>query len=173
MRIDDFLPTFQKNEVHKTRINASPETVYATCRNLDLNKSKTIRTLCQLRGMPTESLSISGLISLGFNLIVEEEPNEIVFGFVGKPWKYTPHLEEHNESSFRELSSPGYVKVAWNFHITPLDNRTVELYTESRVLCTDRKSRFFFSFYWFIIRPFSGWIRIKMLQIAKEQAEAN
>ncbi len=171
MRIDDVLPNFHKNEVHKTRIVASPETVYAACRNLDFGKSKVIRVLMWLRGLPAEALTISGLISLGFNLLEDEEPNEIVFGLAGNLWTHTPQLEEHNESSFRELSSPGYVKVAWNFLITPLDDKTVELSTESRVLCTDRKSGFFFSFYWFIIRPFSGWIRIKMLQIIKEQAE--
>jgi hypothetical protein len=43
--------------------------------------------------------------------------------------------------------------------------------TETRVLCTDERSRRAFRRYWTLVRPFSGLTRIEMLRAIRREAE--
>ncbi len=173
MRLEQILPEFDKCEVHETEIAASPSEVYTAVWKMDLSQSKIIRGLFKLRGMPEGGLTLPGLIELGFNVLEDDKENEIVFGLIGSFWSGKPVMEEHDTNSFKEFTTPGNAKAAWNFLIEPMAERRVKLRTETRVKCTDKKSRFIFSLYWFIIRPFSGWIRRIMLKIIKRNAEAS
>jgi hypothetical protein len=47
----------------------------------------------------------------------------------------------------------------------------MNLATETRVLCLDRRSVYFFRSYWLLIGPFSGYIRRQMLHAIKENSE--
>jgi len=42
---------------------------------------------------------------------------------------------------------------------------------ETRILCLGDQAKSLFRLYWTVIRPYSGWIRFKMLKMIKEQAE--
>ena len=72
-----------------------------------------------------------------------------------------------------DFNQTGYCKLAWNFYIKRNADDTVTLSTETRILCLGQQAKSSFSIYWAVIRPFSGWIRLEMLKLIKEQAEGN
>jgi hypothetical protein len=45
-----------------------------------------------------------------------------------------------------------------------------KLTTETRVRCTDERSRRAFARYWYVIRPFSGLVRRSWLRAARRRA---
>lgn len=108
----------------------------------------------------------------GWLLLEEVENQESVIGFVGKFWQSTGdmiHLS--NAADFINFNQTGYAKVALNFYIERNDDGSATLSTETRILCLGGRAKFFFGLYWVIIRPYSGWIRLEMLKIIKEQTE--
>jgi len=173
MHLDEIIPEYDKREVHQIEIGAPASVVYDAVWKLDLNQSIIVRNLMRLRGMPPDSLSMRGLIDLGFNILAEDPPRELVIGLAGRFWTSYPELPQLDEGAFKAFSEPGQGKAAWNFLIQTLGDNRVLLRTETRVLCADKKSKRIFSFYWFFIRPFSGWIRTLMLKIIKADAEAS
>lgn len=171
MKIDGALSKYDKREFHKIIINANAERVYDVIRRLNFGDSWVVRLLFKLRGIPAKEYSVPELIGMHFNVLVEDEPNELVIGLIGKFWLPFPKLQHHNLTTFREFEGPGYAKVVWNFHVTTLTAGKVLLTTETRGRGTDRASKAAFAIYWLIIRPFSGKIREKMLLSAKYKAE--
>lgn len=172
MYLDEIAPDFDKKEIHEIEIRASASEVYDAVWRLDLGRSKIVRLLMRLRGMPPESMTLKGLVGLGFNVLVDDTPRELVMGLAGKFWMSKPEMPDLSVSSFANFDKPGCAKAAWNFYLEQMDESRVRLRTETRIACTDEKSRRLFSCYWFIIRPFSGWIRRKMLRIIKDDAES-
>ncbi len=171
IKLDDVLPVYDKREFHETVIHASPEAIYQAVWEMDLSQSWVIKTMFAIRGMPKEAMTMKGLIDLGFNLLEEDPPREIVLGLTAKFWTSKPELFDHDTASFRAFDKPGYGKAAWNFLIEPGEGGAVRVATETRVHCTDARSRRLFSMYWFVIRIGSGWIRRIMLRIIKQSAE--
>jgi hypothetical protein len=79
-------------------------------------------------------------------------------------------MKKIDAESFKKFDTPGYAKAVWNFSLRP-DGPDSRLTTETRVKCTDSDSRWRFGFYWMLIRPFSGLIRMEMLRTIKRRAE--
>jgi hypothetical protein len=96
---------------------------------------------------------------------------EMLLGLVGKFWTLKGDLKKIDADSFKAFETPGYAKAVWNFALRP-DGNDVRLTTETRIRCTDADSRRRFGFYWTFIRPFSGLIRMEMLRVIKNKAEA-
>lgn len=172
MKIDDALSEYDKREFHKIIINSNAEKVFKVIRCLDFSDSRIVRLLFRLRGIPAKEYSIPELIDMHFNVLVEDEPTELVIGLIGKFWLPLPKLQSHDLATFRDFEEPGYAKVAWNFHVTTLAEGKVLLTTETRGRGTDWIAKKAFTIYWHIIRPFSGKIRNKMLISAKLSAES-
>jgi hypothetical protein len=74
-------------------------------------------------------------------------------------------------ADFRTFDEPGWAKAAWNFRVEPAPAGGATLSTETRVRCTDARSRRTFRRYWWIVRPFSGLIRIELLRAIRREAE--
>lgn len=73
--IDKYLPRYSFNEYHEIVINSSIEKVYKAAKDFDLSKSKLIKWLFKLRGLPTNRMNLQGFISdIGFNNIEEKFP---------------------------------------------------------------------------------------------------
>ncbi len=140
------------------------EAVYNAAKNFDLSKSKLIRVLFKLRGLPTARLKLQDFITdIGFTTIEENIPIENLIGFWAR-YKIAPI---HSPADFINNTLPARVKVVWNFYLTPLGATRTRLSTETRVLCLTPMSRLTFGLYWLIIKPFSGATRKKMLEIIK------
>jgi len=92
--IDDFLPKYDFAEVHEIQVQAPIEVTYQKVLDLDLSRSKIIRSLFKLREMPAFfssrnldreklGLTFEGLEKFGFILLGKNPSEEIILGLVG------------------------------------------------------------------------------------------
>ena len=171
MLIDRALPRYDEREYHQIEISGERTEVYQTVRTLDFSDSFLIRTLFRLRGLPAKATNLDGLLQVGF-LLVDEIPNvEFVLGLVGKFWNVRAQILELDAVQYTEFNQRGYAKLAWNFAIQESTSGLVRLSTETRIVCTDNRSRFRFKLYWFLIGRFSGLTRREMLRCVKRKVE--
>lgn len=165
--IDEFLKEYQFNEFHRIDINGTAERIYEAIKELDFCRSRIIRGLFTLRGLPRKMCNLNGAIESGFIWLDQKENEEMVLGFLMKGGK----LLSVSPQEFLSSNNAGHLKGVWNFLLTPLENGAVQVSTETRVYCPDRKSKVLFSIYWFIIRPWSGLIRRIILKLIKKDVE--
>ena len=178
-RIDDFLPEFDVNEVHRTRVAASPADALAAAKEATPGEMPLVRLLFGLRSLPALVTRRGGLPSakdrplaeqmLEFGFVpLADAPDELVFGFVGQPWKIfggsMPRLRSAED--WLAFDEAGYVKAVMNFRA-----RDGMVETETRVRATDPASSRRFARYWRVIRPGSGMIRRSWLRAIKRRAE--
>jgi len=169
--IDQFLPEYQFSNAHRVTINASAEKVYNSILELDMGKSPLIRILFRLRGMPRSALSFKELEHTGFSVLDEYPEEELLLGIAGQFWKLKGGMQKVDSGNFISFHKPGYAKAVWNFSLRETTENVTELSTETRIFCADQKSVRRFRFYWFVIAPFSGWIRWEMLRLIREATE--
>lgn len=186
MRLDYYLPEYDFAEKHRIFIHSSPEKVFKAFHNIDMSKSKVIKTLLSLRnifsrlnpGREPENrtprrLTIKELIKDGrFFLLEEVENQEVIIGLTGKFWQPTAEMIQLSSAAdFINFNQTGYSKAAWNFYIVQNTGNNVTVSTETRIWCLGWRAKCLFLLYWIVIRPFSGWIRLEMLKMIKERAE--
>jgi len=149
--IDKYLPLYHYNEVHKKVIKAAAEKCFNEAKSLDFSKSFKIKILLELRGLPVKDLRLQEFLkNMCFTYLEEQVNKEFVI-----------------DASIRDI------KIFRNFYFTLINEDKTEVSTETRILCLTKKSKFFFSIYWFFIKPLSGITRIEMLRLLKKQAEKN
>ncbi|MEX2237704.1 MAG: hypothetical protein WEB00_09240 [Dehalococcoidia bacterium] len=182
MLIDDFMPAWDFVERHELVIAAPPETVYDQVLNVDLSSSKVIGGLLWLRTLPariagrgrqrpSRRYRLEDALDDGFVLLAEERPREMVLGTVGRFWRPSGNIRPVAAGEFKTFDEPNYARSAWNFTTEPQGDATL-LRTETRVQCTDAEARKKFRRYWFVVRPFSGLIRMEMLRAIRPSATA-
>lgn len=167
MLLDDFLPQWDVRERHEVLVPLPPDLAYQAVKELDLSRSLLIRLLFSLRGLRSgNSLTLKTLTTVGFVVLAEDPPAEIVLGLTGRFWKMRGGIRRLNAADFVSFADPGFVKTAWNFRVQQrAEGSTVS--TETRVFATDERSRRSFRRYWFFVRPFSGLIRREALRLIK------
>lgn len=183
MLIDSFAPKFDANEIHRIAIDAPRQTVYEALWTTDLGNSLLIKLLLFLRSLPRliadhgESLprereiTLQTLIDSGFGLLSEKQSEEIVLGVTGRFWRPTGNLAKFNRTDFDVPVPLGLARGVWNFSVSDSKEGGTVLQTETRVVCGDASSRQKFLAYWFVVRPFSGLIRLIMLRNVRRVAE--
>jgi len=171
MLIDRVLPKYDEREYHQIEIRGDRRKVYQTVRSIDFSDSFIIRTLFRMRGLPTTSTNLDGLLQVGFLLVDELPPEEIVLGLVGKFWTYRAEILKLDAVQYGEFNQKGYAKLAWNFAIQEAAPGVVRLSTETRIVCTDDHSRARFKLYWTLIGRCSGLTRKEMLRVVKRRME--
>jgi len=182
MLIDSFAPNFDATEIHCIAIRASRQTVYEALWTSDLGGSAVIKLLMLLRSMPgliarressprNQTVTLQTLIDSGFGLLAERASDEVVLGVTGRFWRPTGNLSTFRRSDFDHPVPAGFARGVWNFSLSEgLEGQTI-LQTETRVICGDSASRRKFLAYWFVVRPFSGLIRLIMLRNVRKAAE--
>jgi hypothetical protein len=181
--IDDSAPNPDAAEFHEIEVNASADVVYRALWTTDLGASLVIKSLLALRSLPavirgrkksfaTSTVTLQSIIDGGFGLLAEEPGREILLGVLGRFWRPTGNVEPFDRDSFSKPVPPGMARGLWNFKVVPAGDRETILSTETRVTCGDPTSRRKFRLYWFVIRPFSGLIRIIMLKTIRDAAQA-
>ena len=173
MLIDQVLPKYDQREYHEIDIRGEGREVYQTVRSIDFSDSLIIRTLFCLRGLPSTSTNLDGLLRVGFLLLQEIPDKEFVLGLVGKFWTVRAEILKMDPVQYVEFNQRGYGKLAWNFAIQESAPGTVRLSTETRIACTDDRSRTRFKLYWALIGRFSGLTRREMLRGVKRAVEFN
>lgn len=168
--IDQYLKEYTFNEYHEIIVNSPIEKVYQVSRNIDLSKSGVITTLFKIRCLPTRRMHLQDFISdMGFTSIEEKIPEENLIVF----WAKTKVEPVGSRQDFINNTISPKLKAAWNFRFKQLADGKTLVGTETRVLCIHPVTRVVFPCYWQIVKPFSGLIRKKMLQIIKDESEAS
>ena len=84
--IDKYLPQYTFGEHHETVVNCPIQNVYDVARDFDLSKSKLIKFLFRLRGVPTKRLSLLDfIVDMGFTYLEENPPYDNLTGFWMRP----------------------------------------------------------------------------------------
>jgi hypothetical protein len=180
MLIDEFLPHYDMVERHEVHVAASPARVYACVRTLDVARMPFTAALLAIRGLPhlltgavrpSLRMTLDDLTALGFVVLADNPPRELVLGVAGRFWRPTSGVIRMSASDFGRFAEPGHVRAAWNFRIEPEPGGS-RLRTETRVECIDDAAFRRFRLYWAVVGPFSGLIRRDMLRAIRRDAEA-
>jgi hypothetical protein len=130
--LDDFLPTYDFNEVHSVATKASPAAVMEAIRALTPTEVPVLVALMAIRSLPAllrrRRLSVRGPLLDGFRrsgfVTLREAPEELVLGGVGRFWEPTGGLRRVEPAEFGEFAEPGFAKAAFNFQIERDGTRT-------------------------------------------------
>jgi hypothetical protein len=194
--LDEFLPDYDANEVHSTRIAAAPDDVLAAVRAVTPREVSPVTALMAVRRLPARIVRLArgaagrtrsgdaapaagrrrldaplldGFTRGGF-FVLAERPDELVFGVVGRFWTLDGGIERIAASDFVTFAEPGFAKAVFNFHVREVAGGTV-LTTETRITGTDEDARRSFRRYWRIVMPGSALIRRAWLRAIRKRAE--
>ncbi|HET9912413.1 MAG TPA: hypothetical protein VFQ13_11015 [Anaerolineales bacterium] len=186
MRLSDFLPNYEFNEVHAITITAPPERVFTALKELtNADFSPLVSLLLGIRNLPARLLRktapgssqdgpfLEGLYKSGFIPLAEEPNCEIVFGLVGQFWKLVPDVELHipDAAAFLAFNDPAFAKVAANLAVSVDERGGTRCSTETRIHVPEPSTRRKFALYWRIISMGSALIRVMWLRAIKRKAE--
>jgi hypothetical protein len=176
MTLDKYLPVYDFHEVHRIRIHAAPDRIFAALREVTPREMPLVRMLTAIRGLHTQAQTPLLAQMLQRNMLLSDEPDkEIVVGLIGQPWvlagkSFSPRLG--NPREYLEFHSPGCAKMAFNFRLENNADGSNMLLTETRVLLTDAASRKKFTAYWTVVYPGSSIIRKMWLEAVRKRAES-
>jgi hypothetical protein len=183
MPLDEFLPKFDVNEVHSTRVAAPPEAVLAAARAVTSREVPLLVVLMALRRLPAAILQrrspaplraldapILHQLTRGGFLVLADRPDELVAGVVGRFWTADGGIHRLGATEFAGFEEPGFAKAVVNFHAGAVPGGTL-LTTETRIRCTDEASRRSFRRYWRVVMPGSAAIRHAWLRAIRRRAE--
>jgi len=178
--LDEFLPHYDANEVHSTRVAAPPDEVMAALRSLTAREVPVLVALMALRSLPAvltgrrrrprRGTILEGFLRGGFVLLAER-PDELVVGAVGRFWQASADVRRVSAADFAGFREPGYAKAAFNMHAQPAPGGGTLLTTETRIQATDDDARRSFRRYWRLIYPGSAAIRRAWLRAIRRRAE--
>jgi hypothetical protein len=181
-RLDDFLPQYQFIEYHETRTRAPLDRVLEAARHVSLADMPAAALLLRLRALadghlsapaadPTPLLNLLQRSEAGFLSLDVSNRDELVFGMVGRPWIEEPPPRVQSADQFLAFSSPGHVRVAFDFRIVDEGAGVVRISTETRILGNDAAARRVFARYWRLVYPGSAIIRRVWLDAIVARAE--
>ena len=182
MPLDEFLPAYDVNEIHSTRIAAPPDVVMAAVRSLTARDVPVLVVLMALRSLPArlrgrraaprEGTILESFLRGGF-VMLAERPDELVVGGVGRFWQASGSVRPVEATDFAGFAEPGYAKTAFNMHALQARERGTLLTTETRIQATDDHARRRFRRYWRLIHPGSAALRRAWLRAIRRRAEQN
>jgi hypothetical protein len=171
--LDDFLPEYEFSERHSLAIEAPAPRIDAAVRSVSIADIPVARALWWLRrlGRPygdSKKPFVGGELP---GVVLEDVPEEgIVLGLTGRFWRVLGDRDRDKPTTAEEFlafTRPDACKAVIDFRVGPSS-----LSTETRVHVADPAARRKFRRYWFVIRPFSGLIRLLLLRAARRHAEA-
>lgn len=182
MPLDEFLPDYDVNEIHSTRVAAPPDAVMAAVRSLTASEVPVLVGLMALRSLPAllrgrrrrarEGTILEGFLRGRF-VTLDDRPHELVVGGVGRFWRPSAEVRRVSADDFADFREPGYAKTAFNMHARPSPEGCTLLTTETRIQATDDHARRSFRRYWLLIHPGSAAIRRAWLRAIRRRAEAS
>ena len=182
MLLNHFLPKYHFSEFHACEVRAPAQRVYRQIKRVDMGRSRIVRGLLAARMLPHrlqsgntadagQTITFEDFVRLGFIRLVDSPPDEMVLGLIGQFWKPAARLRAISPEAFKDFAESGYCKAGWNIQVRPLGSNISELSTTTRILCLGTRARVRFTFYWGLVRPFSGLIRRILLQLIRQEAE--
>ena len=185
MPLDEFLPDYDFNEIHSTRVAASPAEVLAAARAVTAREVPLLVALMALRRLPSalrpprgrwgrgdrilDAPLLDHFTRAGF-LVLADRPDELVAGVVGRFWTLDGGIRRIAADDFVTFAEPGFAKAVFDFHVRGVAGGTV-LITETRIKGTDERARTRFRRYWRVVMPGSAAIRRAWLRAIRKRAE--
>jgi hypothetical protein len=177
--LDEFLPDYDVNEVHSTRVAAPPEAVFAAVRALTTRDVPLARALMAVRSLPgrlrgrrrSPGAPILEQFVRGGFVVLAERPDELVLGGVGRFWQPSATVRRISAEEFAAFDEPGWARTAFNFETRAEPGGGTLLTTETRIQGTDAAARRSFRRYWRVIGPGSAAIRRAWLRAIRLRAE--
>ena len=185
MPLDEFLPDYDVNEIHSTRVAAAPGEVLAATRALTSREVPLLVALMSLRGLPAALANPRGgwaplgrvldapvldhFTRAGF-VVLADRPDELVVGGIGRFWTVDGGLRRLTAAEFAAFDEPGFAKTVVNFHASVAPGGSL-LTTETRIKATDESARRSFRRYWRLVMPGSAAIRRSWLRGIRRRAE--
>lgn len=179
--LDSSLPHYHFREHHQLLIPGELDVAVTACRELKIREvSSLIHCLTFLRSLPGKLLhqtppSISDeqpfltLLNRNGFIILEDKPQELVLGCIGKFWKLRPEiLRLQSPAQFATFGDKDFAKVAVNLLFTTTPGGTV-VSTETRIMVAEKKAHRAFAIYWVFIRLGSGLIRRLWLRAIRDK----
>ncbi len=146
--LNKYLKPFQFSEYHEIHIQSQARVIFPLIKRIDFKKSKLIKLLFTLRGLPRKMDSIDGFLEQGFILLEEKADDEMIVGFLfGIPIK---ELKRISPDQFASFDDRNFIKGVWNFKLKKSGTGNL-LSTETRVFCPTRITKLLFAIYWFCI----------------------
>ena len=185
--IDGALPVYDVVLTEHLVVNAPPETVFRVAKELDFLtvRSPLVTVLMAARMLPAKLLGRSveapqalrlaadpsvlpGWLSLG-----EVPDRELAFGAIGKFWQADIEWLDVPIEQFADFAEPGWGKIACHLLVRPDGPGRSVLTYECRTGTTDLTSRAMMTRYWWLIRPFVGYVLRAVVRTIRRNAEAS
>ncbi len=111
--INKYLSHYHFNEIHSIQVNSTLEECYNATMTLDLNKSKIIRFVFKLRGLPFNRTKLNEITNdMRFTLLEENKHNEFLYAF----WfKHKTEWITEKEVFLKKSNKIYNSKVGWSF----------------------------------------------------------
>ena len=182
-KIDSIMPTYSFNEYHEVLIKSSPDKVKTALKRMHVRDIPAVNFLMMLRGIPADKEEKDKLSALNqnestfqtqdFNYFVMDSIELLTVMLVKTTAKNDPPRMRTIEQ-FMSFQKTGYIKVALNFRIIPLENGSTLVTTETRNQGLTPEDRRTFGRYWRVIYPGSAIIRRLWLEaLAKKSKRVN
>lgn len=179
--IDELMPTFDVDEIHRRRVGATCAQTMAAARDVTVGEIRLLGPLMAIRALPMRAAGhdarlisnqpvLQQFLDAGF-ILLGESPDELVLGEVGQPWRLTttPSRDVTGHSDFAAFTTPGFAKVTMNFSVVPHPHGCL-LSTQTRVHATDPTARRAFARYWRVVSHGSAAIRRSWLAAIARRA---
>jgi hypothetical protein len=189
MLLDDVMPTWDATRREHRTVSLPPASVFGAARHADfldaVKDHLAVRAMFAVRAgferivgsgetkppEEPEHLRLGDLPTTGdWVLLGEREPEEIVFGVVGRFWGGETSWEQIDAKDFAGFDRTGFAKIACNVSLRPYGDGETLLSYEARTLATDAVARKAFLRYWWVVSPFVGYIMRSTLQVIDREA---
>lgn len=187
MLIDRLMPEFDATRIEHRVVPGAVSDAYDAAVGIDfvdaVRQSQALRGLLVLRAQTErialvlrrsgsavpargpEALRLADLPAQGERVrLGADQPNEIVFGAVGRFWAGETVWERIDASDFVAFARPGYAKIAANFSCRPYGAARTLVSYEARTRASDATARRAFWRYWRVTSPFVGRVMRTQLQ---------
>lgn len=128
-----------------------------------------MRVLLAARGL-RHLRTLEDFIGVGFVIVDDQEPQHLILGLVGQPWRPSGNLQRLSATELLDFDQPGFVRVLWSFSFDS-QPEGCRVHTSTEIYATDRRAQRSFGRYWWLVKPFSGMMRRSMLRSIKRCAE--
>lgn len=174
--LDRYVSDFQFSEVHQAEIYAPAADVLKEVMLFDPTHDAIIKTFIGIRELPLRYFprltSAQRPMSFDRFCLLEQTPNEVVYGLIGRFWQANYGLIDIEQGAdFLAFQQSGVAKLGLNYRVVSDDQGRTTLITETRIFCPDRESMKKMKLYWYAIRLASGLIRRRMLAMVKKHCE--
>lgn len=181
--LESIMPVYEVQEVHSTRVEATPRLAYAAILAVTPGETALARPFLWVRTLPGRIAGGRGIddamwsrpfLSLSNAAVLGHAPErEVVVGLIGQFWKIraAERVAVRGREQFMAFDAPGFAVSTLSFHLDPEDGGT-RVTTITRVRTTDPDSRRAFRRYWRVIGTGSAVLRRTWLRAVKERAEA-